>query len=113
LPQIEVMHYHRHGDNPHEGGLNLGLRAHEPAEPDGLGARRAIGDVFRTAGTPGEEAAFGFALGVIGAPDWGRRRRCARWRSEGQNARLRSEANPGKEWPPWIPSITKSSTLPA
>ncbi len=70
LPEIEVFIYHRHVDHPNEGGLLLGLREYEAKAPHGMGAKRIIWDTFQKAGTPGEDAAFAFALPIVGQKDW-------------------------------------------
>lgn len=69
-PGVDAFILHRHVDHGHEGGLNLGLwrrRRETVCEP---GSRKPIHEVFRAAGTAGEDAAFRFALEVIGIPDW-------------------------------------------
>ncbi len=71
LPGIESFLYHRHVDHPHENGLHCGLREHD-GSPNILGAGRArrIWEVMQKAGTLEEDAAFAFALPVIGLKDW-------------------------------------------
>jgi hypothetical protein len=71
LPDIESFLYHRHVDHPHEGGLKCGLREHD-GSPNilGIGRARKIWDVVQKAGTPEEDAAFAFALPIIGRKDW-------------------------------------------
>lgn len=71
LPGIESFLYHRHVDHPHEHGLHCGLREHD-GSPNviGIGRARKIWEVVQKAGTAEEDAAFAFALPVIGRRDW-------------------------------------------
>ncbi len=59
-PRISAFILHRHADHPDEGGLKLGVWNSD------LSKKRLMYDVFAAAGTPREEAAFAFALPVIG-----------------------------------------------
>jgi hypothetical protein len=71
LPAIEAFLYHRHVDHPHEGGLHFGLWAHDgSSNVNGIGKKRAIWNVFKSAGTEDEDAAFAFALPILGRTDW-------------------------------------------
>jgi hypothetical protein len=70
LKGIDAFILHRHVDHAHEGGLRLGLwtrRMESVAEPE---RKKLIHEIFRAAGTDGEERAFLFALPIIGVKDW-------------------------------------------
>jgi len=69
LEGIDAFILHRHVDHPHEGGLHLGLRAHQPgaAEPR---PKKRIYECFRLADTPQWESAFEFALPIVGLERW-------------------------------------------
>ena len=71
LPGIDAFIYHRHVDNAHEGGLNLGLWRRETAAGDNLPSRKKkIYEVFQHADQPDWEPYFAFALPVIGIARW-------------------------------------------
>ena len=70
IPAIEAFVLHRHVDHQYEGGLNLGLwrrKKESIATPD---TPRPMYECFKAAGTPAQEAAFRFALPVIGIERW-------------------------------------------
>ncbi len=71
LPGIESFLYHRHVDHPHENRLLFGIREHDgSANVNGVGRARKLWDVVQKAGTSEEEAAFAFALPIVGRKDW-------------------------------------------
>lgn len=70
MPAIESFLYHRHVDHPHEHGLHCGTRAYEETAARGMGRARQIHAVIRAAGGPGEDAAFAFALPILGRTTW-------------------------------------------
>ncbi len=72
LPGIDAFILHRHVDHGQEGGLRLGLWSRDmassnPAQPQ---RKKPIYEVFRAAGTSAEDAAFAFALPIIGWTNW-------------------------------------------
>ena len=69
LDGIDAFILHRHVDNAHEGGLLLGLRGLQPSATEAR-PRKKIYDCFRLADTPEWEAAFQFALPVVGLKNW-------------------------------------------
>jgi len=69
LDGIDAFILHRHVDHPHEGGLKLGLRRYEPSADEDR-PKKLIYDCFRLADADGWEAAFEFALPVIGIDRW-------------------------------------------
>ena len=71
LPGIESFLYHRHVDHPNENRLLFGIREHDgSANVNGVGRARKLWGVVQKAGTPEEEAAFAFALPIVGRKDW-------------------------------------------
>jgi hypothetical protein len=71
IPEIESFLYHRHVDHPHEWNLHCGIRAHDGSKNvNGVGKKRALWKVFKSAGTEEEDAAFAFALPILGRSDW-------------------------------------------
>ena len=69
LPGIDAFILHRHVDHAHEGGLLLGLRRNQPSGIEAL-PKKKIYECFRLADTPAAEAAFRFALPIVGLKDW-------------------------------------------
>lgn len=74
-PGIDAFILHRHVDHAHEGGLRLGLWTHAPGSVATPDRRKPIYDVFLRADTPGRDAAFAFALPVLGIGSWDERDR--------------------------------------
>lgn len=70
LPGIDAFILHRHVDHAHEGGLNLGLWRRQPGSVATPGEKKKIYDVFLQADTAGADAAFAFALPIIGITNW-------------------------------------------
>ena len=70
-PGIDAFIYYRQADNPHEGGLNLGLWWSPQSNPHGhTMQKKKIYDVFKAADTDHWRDAFQFALPIIGVQDW-------------------------------------------
>jgi hypothetical protein len=69
LNGVDAFILHRHVDHPHEGGLRLGLRKFLPQEADPR-PKKWIYNCFKEADTDQWEAAFQFALPIIGLPSW-------------------------------------------
>jgi hypothetical protein len=69
LDGIDAFILHRHVDHPHEGGLRLGLRSLEPGDGEPR-RKKLIYECFRAADTPEWEAAFEFALPIVGKEVW-------------------------------------------
>lgn len=70
LEGIDAFILHRHVDHSGEGGLNLGLWRRQTNSIATPSAPRPMYEVFRKADTPEREAAFRFALPVIGIKSW-------------------------------------------
>ncbi|NOY42121.1 MAG: hypothetical protein GXP26_09825 [Planctomycetes bacterium] len=66
---IDSFILHRHVDHPHEGGLRLGLRSYHP-NAENPRPKKMIYDCFRAADTDQWEAAFKFALPLVGLEQW-------------------------------------------
>lgn len=67
---IDAFILHRHVDHRDEGGLNLGLWRRRPGSIADPGVAKPIRDVFLRADRPDRDAAFAFALPVIGITNW-------------------------------------------
>ncbi len=70
IPSIEAFILHRHVDHQYEGGLNLGLWRRKKDSVVTADTPRPMYECFKAAGTPAQEAAFRFALPVIGIGNW-------------------------------------------
>jgi hypothetical protein len=69
-PGIDAFILHRHVDHAGEGGLRLGLWTHTAGSVATPDRKKPIYEVFLKADTADRDAAFAFALPVIGIPDW-------------------------------------------
>ena len=74
-PGIDAFILHRHVDHAQEGGLRLGLWTHTPGSVATPERRKPIYEVFRRADTPERDAAFAFALPLLGIESWNQRAR--------------------------------------
>ena len=74
-PGIDAFILHRHVDHAQEGGLRLGLWTHTPGSVATPDRRKPIYEVFRRADTPERDAAFAFALPLLGIESWNERAR--------------------------------------
>ena len=72
---IDAFILHRHVDHAQEGGLRLGLWTHTPGSVATPERRKPIYEVFRRADTPERDAAFAFALPLLGIESWNQRAR--------------------------------------
>lgn len=72
---IDAFILHRHVDHAHEGGLRLGLWTHTPGSVATPDRRKPIYEVFRKADTLERDAAFAFALPLLGIESWNDRAR--------------------------------------
>jgi len=72
LDGIDAFILHRHVDHPREGGLRLGLRRYLPGTPEPR-PKKKVYHCFRFADTPDWEAAFQFALPIVGIESWEQR----------------------------------------
>ena len=72
LPAIDSFILHRHVDHGQEGGLRLGLWSRDltSANPARPLRKKPIYAVFRATETPEEDAAYAFALPLIGWTNW-------------------------------------------
>jgi len=72
MPEIDAFIMHRHTSMRDEGGLDLGLWRYDRNDPHGsrAGEKKFIWGVYKAAGGPGWEAAFAFALPIIGIDSW-------------------------------------------
>ncbi len=69
-PDIDAFILHRHVDHAEEGGLRLGLWTRQPDSLSTPDRPKRIHECFRAADTPDEEAAFAFALPIVGLDSW-------------------------------------------
>jgi hypothetical protein len=69
LAEIDAFIYHRHVDHAYE-GLNFGLWTHRAETISTPDRRKQIYEVFRHADLPDRDAAFAFALPIVGATSW-------------------------------------------
>ncbi len=70
LDGIDSFILHRHVDHSQEGGLNLGLWERKEGSISQPSRQRKAYEVFKAAGTPGEDEAFRFALTIVGRTNW-------------------------------------------
>lgn len=70
LDGIDSFILHRHIDHSAEGGLNLGLWRRQPDSIATPSTPRPMYEVFQKADSPDWEAAFQFALPIIGIKNW-------------------------------------------
>ncbi len=67
LPTVDLFTHHSYLDNPHEFGLNLGIRRYDPAQPDHVGERKPIFESIRDMDTEREAERIRISREFIGA----------------------------------------------
>ena len=67
IPTVDMMMHHAYTDNPHEFGLNLGIRRYDADRPDHVGEAKPIYEAVRDMDTEREAARIAKAREYIGA----------------------------------------------
>ena len=67
IPTLDLFTHHSYLDNPHEFGLNLGIRRYDPAVSDHVGERKPIYETIRDMDTDREPERILRAREFIGA----------------------------------------------
>ncbi len=67
LPTVDLFTHHAYVDNPHEFGLNLGIRRYDPEKPGHLGERKPIFESIRDMDTDREAERIRISREFIGA----------------------------------------------
>ena len=66
IDTVDMMMHHSYLDNPHEFGLNLGIRRYDPSKPDKVGEPKPIYEAVRDMDTEREPARTAKARAYIG-----------------------------------------------
>ncbi len=71
MPTVDMLMHHAYLDNPHEFGLNLGIRRYDPEAPDHVGSTKPIYHAIRDMDTEQEPARIAKARAAIGPAIFG------------------------------------------